>query len=148
MHALKEQLKNLDRLKKRSDFLFVADRAQKAQPTKDGRPTGGKWVSKSLILQASVAPAGRATQRFGITVSKKTSKSAVVRNRIKRRLRAAAKDVLPQTACDGVDFVLIGRAETADKPYADIVKDLAWCVKRLGLARGAAEDAHAENGAG
>jgi ribonuclease P protein component len=134
MHASKEQLKNLDRLKKRSDFLSVQDRVNKGQ--------GGKWVSKSLILQA--APGDRQSQRFGITVSKKTSKSAVVRNRIKRRLRAAARDVLPQKARDGLDFVLIGRADAETKAYADIVNDLAWCVKRLGYGRDRAPDGGAD----
>ena len=107
MKATKEQIKSLGRLKKRSDFLRV-------------QGTGAKWVSKSLILQAG--DNNDATIRFGLTVSKKTSASAVVRNRIKRRLRAAARDVLP------------GRTDTENRSYEDIKKDLAWCVRKLGYA--------------
>lgn len=109
--------KKLDRLKKRSDFLLVQKAAQ-------------KWVSKSLILQ--VADNDGRGRRVGFTVSKKISKSAVIRNRIKRRLRAASAEILPQQARDNTDYVLIGRADTATKPYQDILGDLAWCVRRLG----------------
>ena len=119
MKASKEQIKSLGRLQKRSDFLRV-------------QGTGTKWVSKSLILQAGDNP--DATVRFGLTVSKKISTSAVVRNRIKRRLRAAARDVLPATARPGADFVLIGRTDTATRSYDDIKKDLAWCVRKMGYA--------------
>ena len=116
MKATKAQIKSLDRLKKRSDFLSA-------------QAAGRKWVSKSLILQA--ADNGGQGLRFGLTVSRKTSKSAVVRNRIKRRLRAAARDVLPQGAQPGTDYVLIGRPETAARSYDEITADLAWCLRRL-----------------
>lgn len=120
MKATKEQIKSLDRLQKRSDFLRV-------------QGTGVKWVSKSLILQAG--DNGDGAVRFGLTVSKKTSTSAVVRNRIKRRLRAAARDVLPGAARAGTDFVLIGRTETATRDYDAIKEDLAWCIRKLGLGQ-------------
>ncbi|MBU0858999.1 MAG: ribonuclease P protein component [Alphaproteobacteria bacterium] len=117
MFATKAQIKDLDRLQKRSDFLSI-------------QGGGQKWISKSLILQ--VADNGDKGQRFGLTVSKKISKSAVVRNRIKRRLRAAARDVLPQKARQNADYVLIGRGDAATKPYTEIVNDLAWCVRKIG----------------
>ena len=109
-------MKQIGRLQKRPAFLRVA---------KDGK----KWVSKSMIVQAAANDLGQT--RFGLTVTKKISKSAVVRNRIRRRLRAAAYDVLPGTIKDGYDIVLIGRHETQTKDYADLVKDLRWCLKRL-----------------
>ncbi len=106
----------LDRLKKRSDFLCV-------------QKEGKKWVSKSLILQAMGTETGMV--RFGLTVSRRVSKSAVKRNRIKRRLRAVVYDILPFYACDDADYVLIGRQETADRSYADLTNDLKWCLKKL-----------------
>ena len=66
----------------------------------------------------------------GFTVSKKVDKSAVRRNRIRRRLRAASADVLPVCALPG-KYVIIGRIETATITYTDIVNDLKWCLKRL-----------------
>lgn len=119
MHALSKDIKKLDRLKKRSDFL----RVQKA---------GTKWVSKSVIVQSAPGTEGPA-RRYGITVTKQISKSSVDRNRIKRRLRAACADVLPGLLKEGIDIVLIGRAETARCDYDALTRDLAWCLKKMGL---------------
>lgn len=117
MFASKNQIKSLDRLKKRSDFLETQKKGQ-------------KWVSKGLIIQALDNTQGL---RFGITVTKKLSKSAVVRNRIKRRLRAVACDILPQYAKENADYVLIGRQETATRLYTDLQNDLKWCLKKMGF---------------
>lgn len=85
-----------------------------------------KWVSKSVIVQVASGEG-----RVGFTVTKRTSKLAVTRNRIKRRLRAAAKDVMPDIAQTGFDYVLIGRPETKSVDYKTLCKDLSWCVRRL-----------------
>ncbi len=116
MHALKQEMRMLDRLKKRSDFLRVAQ-------------SGKKWVSKSLILQVIETEIDR--PRFGLTVSKRVSKRAVKRNRVKRRLRAAVYDIFPFHARDKADYVLIGRPGTEDRSYDDLKNDLKWCLKRL-----------------
>ncbi|MCB9990123.1 MAG: ribonuclease P protein component [Rhodospirillales bacterium] len=116
MQASKEQIKTVGRLKKRSDFLRVQ---------RENR----KWVSKSMIVQ--IAPAPGAQSRYGITVTKRLSKSAVVRNRIKRRLRAAACEVLPGFKIDPADIILIGRPDTETLPYDTLKNDLAWCLRKL-----------------
>ena len=120
MQALKKDIKTLDRLKKRSDFLRV-------------QREGTKWVSKSVIVQA--APAEGNARRYGITVTKHVSKSAVDRNRIKRRLRAACADVLPDVLKNGVDIVLIGRAETARCDYDVLMRDLTWFLKKMDVSK-------------
>lgn len=118
MRASKKQVKSLGRLTGRPDFLRV-------------QAQGRKWVSKSLILQTCPNDSGQ--KRFGLTVSKKVSKSAVARNRIRRRLRAAACDILPARGKEGMDYILVGRADTALRSYKDICGDLTWCLKKLGL---------------
>lgn len=127
MKALKQDIQKLGRLKKRSDFLCV-------------REKGRKWVSKSAIVQICVNE-GQGL-RVGFTVTKRVSKSAVHRNRIKRRLRAIAFDVLPLYAGGNpnLDVVLIGRQETYDRSYDDLVKDLKWCFKRLECFDGTAQN--------
>lgn len=120
MNAAHDKKPTPGRLKRRSDFLRVQE-------------TGRKWVSQSLILQA--VENGTDCLNFGLTVSKKASPSAVIRNRIRRRLRAQALALLPVKACAGVDYVLVGRGETANKPFAEIEKDLLWCLKRLDLLK-------------
>lgn len=114
--ATKETIARTPGLRQRAEFLRV-------------QSAGRKWVSPGVILM--VAPSQAETVKFGLTVTKKLSKSAVVRNRIRRRLRAAAYDVLPQKAKTGVDYVLIARPESEHLPYDKLCGDLGWCLKRL-----------------
>lgn len=143
MHATKEQIKQISVLKKRADFLYL-------------NKSGKRWVSQGLVIQAAPRPPAKATEktdaasappqetqaqdsdtsiRFGITVTKKTFKSAVKRNRIKRRLRAVACEILPAHARQGCDYVLIGREATLDRPYDVLKKDLIWCLNKMGFAK-------------
>jgi ribonuclease P protein component len=108
------------RLTRRADFLKVAA----------GRC---KSVAPGLILQAFPEPAGGA-MRVGFTASRKVG-NAVVRNRARRRLRAAAAQVLPDHAAMGHDYVVIARQETLDRNYADLLADLTAGLKRLGVYR-------------
>ena len=91
------------RLKRRAEFLRVAASRR-------------KWAAPGLILQAAPAEpqdksASAPTIRVGFTCSKKVG-NAVARNRAKRRLRAAAREVLGLEAAPRHDYVLIGRTET------------------------------------
>lgn len=126
MHASKEQIKDLGRLQKRPDFLKVQNK-------------GRKWVSHGLILQ--VLPNDLDTIRVGFTVSKKVDKSAVKRNRIKRRLRAVAADIIPLHAQGSCDYVLVGRKLTGTRPYETLCNDLKWCLDKMGYAKDQKEDA-------
>ena len=107
-------------LKKRADFLLMNKEAQ-------------KWVSQGLVIQAR--PNGTDDMRIGFTVTKKVSKSAVTRNRIKRRLRAAAREVLPAIAKPGCDYVFIGRRETQMRDYTQLCKDVRWCLGKMGFVK-------------
>ncbi|MCC7305225.1 MAG: ribonuclease P protein component [Alphaproteobacteria bacterium] len=120
MHALKQDLQNIHPLRDRADFLRI-------------QKNGTKCVSHGLILQAM--PNDLDHIRVGFTVTKKTEMSAVRRNRIKRRLRAAAADVLSQHAKQNADYVLIGRQQSAARPYETLCNDLKWCLGKLGYAR-------------
>ena len=110
----------IGRLQKRPEFLRAA---------KDGQ----RWVSKGLTLQAVKNDYDQS--RFGLTITKKIYKQAVKRNLIRRRMRAVAYEVLTEDAKQGYDFVLIGKTDTLDRPYSDLVKDLKWCLKKLELLK-------------
>lgn len=73
--------------------------------------------------------------RYGITASRKVGK-AVVRNRVRRRLKAAAETILPAHAAGSHDYVLIGRTATAVRPFAELLKDLEIALQRLHAYRG------------
>lgn len=70
------------------------------------------------------------TMRVGFTVTKKIG-NAVVRNRMKRRLRALARDLLPGAGVAGADHVLIGRAGGIERDYAALSAELAKALRRV-----------------
>ena len=73
---------------------------------------------------------GDATMRLGITVTKKIG-GAVIRNRMKRRFRAIARDLLPAHGLAGSDHVLIGRADGVERPYEQLGRELARALEKL-----------------
>lgn len=117
-----------ERLKKRADFL----RAQR----------GVRRSSTGLTLEVCPTPEIAAREgrfRVGFTASRKVG-GAVARNRAKRRLRAAAQAILPQAAQERTDYVLIARPITLERPFPDLLKDLAQTlaaahVKLAGVGR-------------
>ena len=104
----------VERLKKRADFLRVASVRR-------------KWAAPGMVLQA----AKRSDVRVGFTVTKKVG-NAVIRNRIKRRLRAIAQEVIPAYADDGWDLVLVGRNATKERNYEDLRRDLRKSLGKVG----------------
>lgn len=115
--------KAVGRLKRRAEFLRVAASRR-------------KWAAPGLILQAAPAepqdPESSAPSiRVGFTCSKKVG-NAVARNRAKRRLRAAAREVVGLEGAPSHDYVLIGRQETLRRPYALLLQDLRTALKRVG----------------
>ncbi len=118
-----EPLPTMQTLKKRADFIRLRD--------------GRKWAAPGLVLQMCespdfVRPALEAggILRVGYTVTK-TVGGAVIRNRAKRRLRAAAAEVLPRGGRAGHDYVLIGRKSTLDRPFPALLVDLAAALKNV-----------------
>lgn len=109
----------LARLKQRQDFLRIAQQ-------------GRKWVTPLFILQVQAGP-DLACSRVGFTVSKKVSPHAVKRNRIRRRLRALADDILVTQASPGFDYIFIGRAAALECGFEELKKNLLWALKRLDL---------------
>ncbi|WP_404399979.1 ribonuclease P protein component [Pelagibacterium halotolerans] len=103
----------LRRLKKRAQFIRAA--------------RGKKIAGRGFVLQAvAVAEPGAGV---GYTVTKKNG-NAPERNRIKRRLRAAV-DVCHDRFKSGYDYVLIGRRESLNEPFAALVERLCTSIERV-----------------
>lgn len=61
--------------------------------------------------------------RIGISISQKVSKKAVVRNRIKRQIRAIFRQLLPKIA-PGWQLVVVVRPEGRECEYAQFLREL------------------------
>jgi ribonuclease P protein component len=68
--------------------------------------------------------------RIGFTVTKKIG-GAVVRNRMKRRFRALARELLPTNGVAGADHVMIGRAGGVERDFGLLRADLAKALRGL-----------------
>ena len=109
------KVKVLETLAKRADFVA----ASKAK----------KFVGNSIIVQARYNASENI--RVGYTASKKVG-NAVLRNRAKRRMRAAAMETLAQYGTAGADYVLIGRAKTTcTVKFEDLKLELTRAIKKL-----------------
>lgn len=110
----------LGRLKKRSEFLAAARKGRKA-------------VTPGLVLQAlsrQAADSEIRPPRLGLTASRKVG-NAVTRNRARRRLRAAARELLPELGRAGTDYVLIARGDTPTRPYRELLQDLRKALGKV-----------------
>jgi ribonuclease P protein component len=114
--ARPQKAQRLVTISKRADFL-AANAGLRA-------PTPG------FILLVRDRKDSDPSMRVGFTVTKKIG-GAVVRNRMKRRFRALAREVVPTSGFPGADHVMIGRAKGIERDYASLRNELAGALKRL-----------------
>ncbi|WP_274630350.1 ribonuclease P protein component [Arvimicrobium flavum] len=102
-----------ERLRKRAEFLAVR-RGEKRR--------GRLFLLEVLDRGDAGAP------RVGYTVTKKVG-NAVVRNRIRRRLREAVRLHAAADMSPGNDYVIVGREELTSTPFADIAAELSRRIR-------------------
>jgi ribonuclease P protein component len=106
----------IERLRKRAQFLACAQAPSCARG--------------AVVVQALSRDDGSPAVRVGFTATKRVG-GAVVRNRAKRRLREAARLLLPQLAQPGCDYVFIARGGTPARPWSRLLDDVKTALIRL-----------------
>jgi ribonuclease P protein component len=105
-------LPKVHRLRRRQDFSKVYQ-------------AGLRRHSPNLTLRAlRYSGAGRATpSTIGISISTKVSKRSVVRNRVKRQIRAAFQSLLPHMA-PGWRIVIVVKPSATECAYGQFLQEL------------------------
>jgi ribonuclease P protein component len=114
---------------------------------------GGRWTCASFVMEAKVRPdiaatllpspkvqspasktdGGLTSPRFGFTITKKVG-NAVVRNKIRRRLKSALTQLAPLLADRHTDYVIVARLPSLDRPYTDLLNELTTGLKKVRAA--------------
>jgi ribonuclease P protein component len=114
---------NLVTLKKRTEFLRVRG--------------GARWATPGFVLEAKRRPGddpAAAIPRFGFTVTKKLG-NAVIRNRIRRRLKSLIRNLDETRADPAFDYVIIARAEGVRREFSQLACDLHTALDRVHRTR-------------
>ena len=101
---------------------------------------GRKVVSKCLVVRAllEAAPhvgAASKSSRFGVTVSQKVSKRAVIRNRLKRQIHTAISQLRSQLL-PGHRVVINVRPGAITCEYGDFLRELKHLLIKLEVLNG------------
>jgi ribonuclease P protein component len=92
---------------------------------------GRKAPMPGLVLQA-IQRGDAGPARLGFTVTKRVG-NAVVRNRVRRRLKEAARLNLAEQPLAGVDLVLIGREGTRRRTFGALREDFRRALAKVGV---------------
>ncbi|GAA4720095.1 ribonuclease P protein component [Sphingomonas lutea] len=111
-----QEAQRLVTIRKRADFLAA---------------NGGKRAATpGFVLLIRDRRDSDPSKRVGFTVTKKIG-GAVVRNRMKRRFRALAQEIVPTAGLAGADHVMIGRAGGVERDFALLRAELEVALQKL-----------------
>lgn len=133
-------LPNENRLRHRQDFNAVyrsGIRRRGAHITLRGlkRSPGEPEANTSEGDVPPVAGNSPKPTRFGLSVSQKVSKKAVIRNRVKRLIRAAIRELLPRMS-PSWDFVIVVQPGAQECNYGQILQELEQLLAQAEVLNG------------
>jgi len=114
--ARPQEAQRLATIKKRADFLAA---------------NGGRRASTpGFVLLVRDREDADLAMRVGFTVTKKIGGS-VVRNRMKRRFRALAREIVSAKGFAGSDHVMIGRSKGIERDFGLLRSELEGALDRM-----------------
>tara|TARA_B100000401_G_scaffold146307_1_gene97133 strand:+ start:1171 stop:1605 length:435 start_codon:yes stop_codon:yes gene_type:complete len=105
----------LDKITKRSDYV---------------KASKGQYIKTSALFLQKVKRDDKKNPRYGVTASKKIG-NAVKRNKAKRRIRHAIKEVLPKYGKSGYDYVVIATIKTNKVSWNTVLNDLERAFREI-----------------
>jgi ribonuclease P protein component len=105
----------IETIRRRADFLAANSGRRVAMP--------------GFVLLVRPRNDGDSAVRLGITVTKKIG-NAVIRNRMKRRFRSLARELLSQQGVAGADHILIGRSAGIERSFDDLRRELGKALQK------------------
>ena len=105
----------LGKITKRSDYV---------------KASRGRYIKTSSLFLQKVKRDDKKIPRYGITASKKIG-IAVARNRAKRRIRHAIKEVLPKYGKNGYDYVVVATIKTNKVSWKTVLNDLEKAFREI-----------------
>ena len=105
----------LGKITKRSDYV---------------KASRGRYIKTSSLFLQKVKRDDKKIPRYGITASKKIGK-AVERNRAKRRIRHAIKELLPKYGKNGYDYVVVATIKTNKVSWKTVLNDLEKAFREI-----------------
>ena len=87
----------------------------------------------TLVAMSEVDPA--IATKFGISISQKVSKKAVIRNRIKRQIRSALRELLPYIS-PGWKAIVVVRPKALECKYEHFLRELKQLLIKADIING------------
>ena len=105
----------LGKITKRSDYV---------------KASRGRYIETSSLFLQKIKRDDKKGSRYGVTASKKIG-IAVERNRAKRRIRHAIKEVLPKYGKNGYDYVIVATIKTNKVSWKTVLNDLEKAFREI-----------------
>ena len=105
----------LSKITKRSDYV---------------KASKGEYIKTSSLFLQKFKRDDKKNPRYGITASKKIG-VAVERNKAKRRLRHAIKEVIPKYGKNGYDYVVVATIKTNKVSWKSVLNDLEKAFREI-----------------
>lgn len=104
------------RLKKRREFLSL-------------QSTGRKIHARHFLFFFSSS--STTTSRIGITITTKVEKRAVLRNKLRRRIREIFRHLTAQIT-PPMEMVVIARNDSCDLPFNELEREILYAIRKAG----------------